>query len=164
MPSSGQHLQQQHRKGLIHQKCLLTGKQNSSKAGFTNVMYWVSTCSSSRLRSVVSLKTETKTEWNMLVWRNEHLLLMQNFTPLVLYWFKKTYRLKRVKWWISIVKIKTATTERLWTSKLFAIHLDVRAACLDLCQQRASSETDLWCPVSRTWGSPQKGPHRPDTP
>lgn len=40
----------------------LTGKQNSSKAGFTNVMYWASTCSSSLPRSLMSLRTVTQKE------------------------------------------------------------------------------------------------------
>ena len=43
---------------VINCRKLLTGKQNSSKAGFTKVMYWASTCSSSRPRSLMSLKTE----------------------------------------------------------------------------------------------------------
>ena len=42
-------------------------------------------------------------------------------------------------------------------------YLDVTAACLDLCQQTASSGTGLWFPGSRTWGCPQTGPRRPDT-
>lgn len=43
----------------------LTGKQNSSKAGFTNVMYWASTCSSSLPRSLMSLRTVTQKEHNI---------------------------------------------------------------------------------------------------
>lgn len=36
----------------------ITGEQNSSKAGFTNVMYCVSTASKSRPRSLMSRGTE----------------------------------------------------------------------------------------------------------
>lgn len=41
--------------------CLLTGRQNSSKAGLTNCVYCVNTCSSSRPRSCISLNTVTMT-------------------------------------------------------------------------------------------------------
>ena len=39
----------------------LTGRQNSSKAGLTNCVYCVNTCSSSRPRSCISLNTVTMT-------------------------------------------------------------------------------------------------------
>lgn len=39
---------------------IFTGEQNSSKAGFTNVMYWVRTASRSRPRSLISLGTVKK--------------------------------------------------------------------------------------------------------
>lgn len=42
----------------------LTGKQNSSKAGFTKVMYCASTCSSSLPRSLMSRRTETTQNHN----------------------------------------------------------------------------------------------------
>lgn len=45
----------------------LTGRQNSSKAGFTKVMYWLSTCSSSLPRSLMSLRTETTPDNNLSI-------------------------------------------------------------------------------------------------
>jgi len=40
----------------------LTGRQNSSKAGLTKVMYWLSTCSRSRPLSLMSLRTMCRGE------------------------------------------------------------------------------------------------------
>ena len=51
----------------------LTGKQNSSKAGFTKVMYWASTCSSSLPRSLMSLRTKrTKAHKKIWMTKNNH--------------------------------------------------------------------------------------------
>lgn len=43
--------------GSAQQGRILTGKQNSSKAGLTNLMYWVRTLSKSRPRSQMSRST-----------------------------------------------------------------------------------------------------------
>jgi len=48
----------------------LTGEQNSSKAGFTKVMYWVRTASKSRPRSLISRGTN-RVFFILLTWNHE---------------------------------------------------------------------------------------------
>merc|ERR1719507_255845 len=43
--------------GMITSACFFVGRQNSSNAGFTRVVYWCNTCSKSRPRSSISRKT-----------------------------------------------------------------------------------------------------------
>lgn len=47
---------------ISSQRTTLTGRQNSSNAGLTNVMYWAKTLSKSRPRSLMSRSTERPTE------------------------------------------------------------------------------------------------------
>lgn len=56
----------------------LTGRQNSSKAGFTNVIYWLKTCSRSRPRSLMSRKTDREKKGKIIQGNSSNYTIVRN--------------------------------------------------------------------------------------
>lgn len=131
----------------------LTGKQNSSKAGLTKVMYCVSTCSRSLPRSLMSLSTEKKKVQKIAHIRNIKLTLKTKEATLVKRYIDCVCVLKGL---LLIQSLQVPQENHQATPT----NLGATVLCLGPCLQTVSSERGLWSPGSRTLGCPQTGPHQ----